>query len=220
MRRLSFVLAAGMLCCFYVTAGADIYMWTDENGIKHIGNSAPPAGAEILMQTAELPYDERAHNERIEAERLEKMIAARQEIADKEAQLLEMQQVAEQSVEEANRKAQEALQYAEYLMTTAQENYDSVSGSRIRYFGHYPSYNNFKHSSSNRWYYRKDGNKHHKSPYPDHHKSHYKKHQFKKHPDKYYGKRRQIIRRELTSTRYKNYAYRPRGRGSRYGRHN
>ena len=72
MRRLSSMLVAGMLCCFYATVSADIYIWTDENGIKHITNTAPPAGAEILMQTEEIPYDEKADKERKAAEQLGK----------------------------------------------------------------------------------------------------------------------------------------------------
>lgn len=227
MRRLSFLLAAAMLCCFYTTVSADIYMWTDENGVKHIGNSVPPAGAEILMQTAEIPYDEKADKERIEAEQLEKMIVARQEIADREAQLLEMQQVAEQRIEEANRKAQDALQYAEYLMTAAQENYDGFSNSRYRYSGPFLYNNNIKHSPNNRWYHRKNGNTYDKSPYPNHHKSYYKKHYLKKHPDKYGGKRRLIRHRERTKIRNNKSGYRSRVNGyrsiqsgSRYGRLN
>jgi hypothetical protein len=194
-------------------------MWTDENGVKHISNSVPPAGAEILMQTAEIPYDEKADNERMEAEKLEKMIAAKQELADMEAQLLEMQQAAERRLEEANRKAQDALQYAEYLMTAAQENYNGFSGRRIRYFGHYPYYNNFKHSHYKRWYYHKKGNIYYKSPHRNYHKSHYKRH-----PDKYHGKRHNIRPHKSFKLNNNNgyrsrfNGYRSRGSGSRYGR--
>jgi hypothetical protein len=210
MRRLSLVLAAGMLCCFYATVSADIYVWTDDNGVKHCTNSVPPAGAEILMQTAEIPYDEKADKDRMEAEQLEKVIAARQEVADMEAQLIEMQQVAERRLEEANRKAQEALEYAESLMTGAQQNYNGFSGRRIRYFGHYPYHNNFKQSHYKRWYYPKKDNIYYKSPHHNYHESHYKKQLLNKHPDKYNDKRRQVRHRERSKTRNKNYGYRSR----------
>ena len=48
---------------------ADIYRWTDENGVIHFANYAPPDGATIMMKTEELPYDEAADRERMEAER-------------------------------------------------------------------------------------------------------------------------------------------------------
>ena len=51
-------------------AQADIYQWTDKNGVKHFTNYKPPAHATILMKTKEVPYDEAADRARIEADSL------------------------------------------------------------------------------------------------------------------------------------------------------
>jgi hypothetical protein len=70
-------------------AGADIYAWTDENGVKYFTNHAPPEQATLFMKTREIPYDEEADNQRREMDRLE---VARQELAEREAFLQEQQQ--------------------------------------------------------------------------------------------------------------------------------
>ena len=54
---------------------ADIYEWTDQNGVKHFTNYTPPADATILIKTEELPYDEAADRERIAAEELSGPVA-------------------------------------------------------------------------------------------------------------------------------------------------
>ena len=69
-------------------AGAtEIYRWTDENGVKHITNYAPPEQAEVLMRTPEIPYDAEADRQRQEAERRERMAREKLELAEKEARL-------------------------------------------------------------------------------------------------------------------------------------
>ena len=55
LTNLSLVILIGFLVAG--SAWADIYVWTDDKGIKHITNYAPPEHATILMQTPEIPYD-------------------------------------------------------------------------------------------------------------------------------------------------------------------
>ncbi len=188
MKRLTIGLAAVMLCCFNSNVIADIYVWTDEHGVKHFTNYAPPAEAEILMQTEELQYDERADKERQEAERQEKLIAAWQDIVEKEAQLAEMQHAAEQRIEEANQKAQETLQHAESLLYEAQQNYNRSTNRGFIHYGFFPD----KHHHYKRWYYRKNGSIYYKSPHDRHREGYPKKHFSQRHRSAYHGKRHHI----------------------------
>jgi hypothetical protein len=199
-------------------------MWTDDNGIKHITNTVPPEGAEILLQTEEIPYDEKADKERREAEQLEKAIAVRQEILDLEVRLIEMQQAAEQRIEAANRKAQDALEYAEYWKSSAQENYSGFAGRRFRYYGYTPICNSLKYSHLKRWYYRNKDHIYDKPSHHNYHKSYPNKHHLNKQPVKYRDKRRHVKRHKSVKTRYNGNRYRPRVNGyrsgTRYGRLN
>jgi hypothetical protein len=38
-------------------ASADIYFWTDENGVKNFTNYSPPEKAEVFMETPEADED-------------------------------------------------------------------------------------------------------------------------------------------------------------------
>ena len=74
------------------TAGADIYAWTDENGVKHFTNQEPPKQATLFMRTPEIRHNEEADKERREMDRL---AIARKELAEQEAFLREQQQAAD-----------------------------------------------------------------------------------------------------------------------------
>jgi len=52
-------------------ANADIYSWTDENGVKHFGNQPPENAADVKVVFEEKPYDEAADQQRTEAENKE-----------------------------------------------------------------------------------------------------------------------------------------------------
>jgi hypothetical protein len=198
-------------------------MWTDENGVKHITNILPPEGAEILMRTAEIPYDEEADKERKESEQLAKAIAARQEIIELEAQLIEVQRNANRRIENANQKARDALEYGEYWKRAAQENYYGFSGTRIRYFGHYPDVHHHKKPHLNRWYYRHKDKIRNKPSHDNYRKGHHKNRHFKKSPNTGTHKGRRTLNRHryqgsYNQSRYhrsKSYGYRSRGSGMR-----
>ena len=125
---------------------ADIYEWTDENGVKHFTNYTPPDNATILIKFEELPYDEAADRARIEAERQQQLELARLEIAEREAELERREAEAERRAEEAQRYADETLRAAdEYLADAKDDRYSYRGGG---FYGYYrpPHYK--------RWYYR------------------------------------------------------------------
>ena len=100
-------------CMFAGVATADIYEWTDEDGVKHYSNYAPPENSKILMKTKEEPYNEEADRARAEAERQAQLELTRLEIAQREAELELREAEAERKLAEADRLAEEAQRDAE-----------------------------------------------------------------------------------------------------------
>lgn len=191
MKRLTLFVVPVLLCCLNTTVDADIYTWIDENGVKHFSNFAPPVHAEVIMKTEELPYDEQADQQRMAAERQERLVAVWQELADKEAELLNRQRAAAQEIEAANVRAQEALREAEALLNEAEERYNGYSSRGTAYYGYYPYYGHYK-----RWYYRKNGSLYYKYPHYKHRQKHKYQHKRRPYPKRYdgYPKNRQLKR--------------------------
>jgi hypothetical protein len=140
------------------TADADIYAWTDENGVKYFTNHAPPEQATLFMKTREIPHDEEADKKRREMDRLE---VARQELAEREAFLIEQQQAAERRIAAANAKAEEALRQADRILQDAQaasedDNFRSSSSYRFGFF--YPYYH-YRYRHHDKDHKRFDGNR-------------------------------------------------------------
>lgn len=136
---------------------ADIYAWTDENGVKYFTNYAPPKQATLFMKTPEIPYDEEADNERREMDRME---VARQELAEREAFLLEEQQAAERRLAAANARADAALQEANQILQQAQAaaEYDNDDRFNSYGYGYYYPYYGYGSRYLYRGYRRFDGN--------------------------------------------------------------
>jgi hypothetical protein len=115
------------------------------------------------MKTPEIPYDETADDQRREIDRLE---IARQELADREARLLQQQLEAERRIAEANSRAEETLRRADKILEEAEaaaENTDYDSSGRYAsgYYPYYPyGYGPGYYSSG---YYRKHGGIYYKS---------------------------------------------------------
>ena len=184
MKRFNIIFLILMAVWIYgsvaLTARADIYSWTDENGVRHFTNYAPPKHATLLMKTPEIPYDEEADNQRRETDRLE---VARQELAEREAFLLQEQQAAERRIEEANARADAALWEADRILQEAEAaaedaNYGRSNGFVYGY-GYYPYYRygrDYRYSRDYRY-----------TRYPGYyHKNYYRNWRFhKKHPQKY-----------------------------------
>ena len=140
MRRLNLIIivwTAVWFCGFSVSAAdADIYSWTDENGVNHFTNYAPPKQARLLMKTPEIPYDKEADMRRQETDRLE---VARQELAEREAFLLQQQQEAERRIAEANARVEAALREADQVLQDAETAAADANYSNGYAYGYYPS---------------------------------------------------------------------------------
>jgi hypothetical protein len=140
-------------CIIASSSFADIYEWTDQNGVKHYSNYAPPAESKVLMKTKEEPYDEAADRERMAAERQERLELTRLEIAQREAELEYREAEAERRIVEADHAVEEAMRQADFYRQ------EDETSSRIIYRGggyrclddrwdcNYPIYD--------RWDYRK-----------------------------------------------------------------
>ena len=168
--------AAWLYAVVVLTAHADIYSWTDENGVNHCTNYAPPKHAKLLIKTPEIPYDEEADNRRRENDRLE---MARQELAEREAFLLQEQQAAERRLAEANAKADAALWEADRILQEAEAaaqdtNYRRSNGYTYGYYpyyryGYYPRYPYKHHYRKPLHHYKYKKYKHKKYKYKKHH---------------------------------------------------
>ena len=120
-----------IVACGFVAGSvqADIYQWTDANGIKHFTNYKPPADAAVLVKSEELPHDEAADRARSEADKKAQLEVAWLELAEREAEIERLEADAERKIAEADR-------YADEMMKAADEHLeDSLYG---------------------RWYYRSD----------------------------------------------------------------
>jgi hypothetical protein len=168
------------------TAGADIYAWTDENGVKHFTNHAPPKQATLFMKTREIPHDEEADKQRRETDRL---AVARQELAEREAFLQEQQLAAERRIAAANARADEALREADRILQDAQAesedaNYRSSSsygiGFLYPYYGYRSRYHYKDHKRFDGDRYRKKNLNKHFAKHPLH-KRFQRKHSVRSH---------------------------------------
>ena len=135
MKGIKIILLITAGCLMAGPLHADIYEWTDENGVKHFTNYAPPDDAKILMKTKELPYDEAADRARMEDERQFLEELAKLERAAKDAEL-------ERRVAEAERRAAEAERYAEETWQATEKYLNDASNSRwyYRVGPYYPYY--------------------------------------------------------------------------------
>ena len=165
-KTLVMILAApGIAGLVVSTASADIYSWTDENGVKHFTNHAPPKQAALFMKTPEIPYDEDADNQRREMDRLE---AARLELAEREAFLMKEQQAAERRIAAANAKADAALQEADQVLQYAQDAAEATASYRTGSFGYGYYYPYYRRPYRYKKHKKFDGGLYRKKYYPRH----------------------------------------------------
>ena len=157
---------------------ADIYYWTDENGVNHFTNYAPPKNARVLMKTPEIPYNKEEDIQRQETDRLE---VARHELAEREAFLLQQQQEAEQRIAEANARAEAALREADQILQDAEAAAEDAgtyrNGSYVYGYGYAPYYRRgFRkpvHHFKRHHYKYRHGRHYNKYAYP-----HYRHHKY------------------------------------------
>jgi len=184
--------------CFLSSAAlADIYEWTDADGIKHYSNYAPPENSRILMKTKEEPYDEAADRARAEAERQAQLEAARLEIAQREADLEQREAEAERRLVEVDRLAEETLRDAESYLKEAENSRSGTSGDG---YSCYDAYYGCSDILFGRWYYRNETGSifFKKPPYATPYR-HYR------HPERYYGR----YKNDFRSKSRPNLYYRP-----------
>ena len=68
-----------LICLFFLigillwvpASNADVYSWTDENGVKHFGNQPPDNAANAKLVFKEEPHDEAADQQRTETQNKE-----------------------------------------------------------------------------------------------------------------------------------------------------
>jgi hypothetical protein len=225
MKRLNIVVmilsACGLAGLAVSTASADIYAWTDENGVKNFTNQAPPEQATLFMKTPEIPYDEEADIQRRE---MDDQAVARQELAEREAFLREQQQEAERRIAAANARADAALREAGRVLQDAQatsEDADSAYSSSYGYGYYYPYYG-YGSRYLYKGYKRYDGGLYRKKRHYKHKINHYK---YRKglrphaHPSHYNSRKgTHSVRRHSTAIRGRAQTHRSRAAAFR-GRH-
>ena len=156
---------------------ADIYEWTDANGVKHFTNYAPPDNAKLLMKTEAVPYDEAADVERMETEQQDQLELERQEIAEREAELEWKVAEAERRLAALDRQAERIEREAdEWSDASADDAYIDRGYESYGSYGYYPGY--YTYPRKQRWYYRNhSGGIFYEKP---HYKRYHRYHHYKK----------------------------------------
>jgi len=152
---------------WFCPANADIYVWTDENGVKHITNYAPPERAQVLIRTPEIPYDAEADRQRQEAERRERMAREKLELEEKEARLERLEREASARLAAAEQLHLEMRAYQKGREDQARD--QDANRRSFRYGGPlwYGGWGRFPGYGRN-GYYRKDGSIYYKQRRPHH----------------------------------------------------
>lgn len=137
----------GILTAFlWVQASqADIYVWTDENGIKHFSNRKPQHAAELFLKTMEGPYEEAVERAQGEVEKQRELERAQAQIQEEKDRLAERIAKVERRAKEAQRKAREAEERAEALLEEADRRYQEDRWYSTRYASYYPGYYDYRH---------------------------------------------------------------------------
>jgi len=87
---------------------ADIYIWIDEEGVRHISNVQAPPQAKLLLRTAETPPQTDDHQARQAAEQQRELEREQAEIREREEQLARREAELERRIEAAERDVEAA----------------------------------------------------------------------------------------------------------------
>lgn len=101
-------------------AAAEVYHWTDANGVRHYSNTPPPKGAEAIVLQEEIPYDPESDEKRRVQE--DAMLQERES-----AEINDRLEKAERDAEEARRQAEAAERKADQLEKDLEEQDDDRS---------------------------------------------------------------------------------------------
>ena len=149
---------------------ADIYRWTDANGVMHFSNEPPPAGVKVLDKMEETPYDADADRQRIKEERSYRLEREKLELEERKADLAGREREAQLKLEEANRRMQQAQQQQQQALNG--DRYDDDCGDAFMRYGYCGSgygygYSHGGRSGPNnlyRGYYRENNSLYYKDP--------------------------------------------------------
>lgn len=193
--------ALGLAGFMAPTTRADIYTWTDENGVKHFTNQEPPKYAQLLIKSPEIDSDDRddrykgddneADDERHHEQRTAeyRLAMARAELLEKEALLLERQLEMERRIAAAAARVESAVQEANQILRDVEEVAESAEYDRWGSYGYdysYPYYGTSRRAYYSGYYRHNLGlyRKHHYKHKRHHHKyGHHKK--YGRHHSKY-----------------------------------
>lgn len=122
--RILFGLTPLLLVLLAFAARAEIYSWTDEQGVRHFSDSSPPHVTDVQV-AREIPHDKVAYKKHADAYRqmMEDISAQRRmkkEMAETEA-LIKRLEKAERQSRAAQKKAEEALKAAVEAQAAASE---------------------------------------------------------------------------------------------------
>ena len=149
---------------------ADIYRWTDANGVTHFSNEPPPAGATVLDKIEETPYDAAADRQRITEERSYRLEREKLELEERKAELAGREREAQLKLEEANRRMQQAQQQQQQALNKERDD-DDCGDAFLRYGYCGPGYG-YSHGGRSgpnnlyRGYYRENNSLYYKDPPP------------------------------------------------------
>lgn len=97
-------------------AYADIYTWTDEQGVKHYSNSPPPDESSAVERRSEVAHDAQSHQQRLAEDEASHRAYQEAEALrlreERQMDLLRQQQAAREVAAEAARRAEAAAQQA------------------------------------------------------------------------------------------------------------
>jgi len=150
MRHITFLTWIFAACLWVQAAHADIYVWTDENGIRHFSNRNSHPEAKLFLKSMEGPYEEAVERAQRETEKQREWERAEAEIQERKERLAEKVDKLERRAEEAKRKAREALERAEALEEAADRRYQDDRWFSTGYASYYPGYYDYR-------YYRYNG---------------------------------------------------------------
>ena len=131
MKRLLILMT--LLCIQWASpVSADIYRWTDANGVMHFSNEPPPAGAKVLDKIEETPYDADADRQRIKEDRRYRIEREKLELEERKAELAGREREAQLKLEEANRRMQQAQQQQQQALNKERDE-DDCGDAFLRY---------------------------------------------------------------------------------------
>ena len=150
---------------------ADIYSWTDKDGVVHYTNYNPPKEAKIFLKAPEIIYDENVVQESRRTDELDSYRSVIQKIAEQLTLIAKKQQAIENQLDAANRKAEQVLERSQDLPDETQLPVRNVSGfersvsEHITDTGYKRSYNSYGYYPYSPYYrykynYRHGGFKH------------------------------------------------------------